>query len=119
MLIDSVGYFIYGMCVMFYSMMAWLFWRKGSDVLSRLIMTIMLICVVGSLKNLAIYYFIGDMTNRWWAVITATDIIIIPFYIFVLMELVKPGWLNWRKGIYPLHHQFLLFPLILHSWKFG
>lgn len=111
MLIDSVGYFIYGMCVMFYSMMAWLFWRKGDDVLSRLIMVIMLICAVECLKDLAIYFFIDDMTNRWWAVMTATDIIIIPFYIFVLMELVKPGWLTWRKGI--LHEvPFVVLPLV-------
>lgn len=111
MTIDSIGYFIYGMCVMFYSMMAWLFWRKGSDVLSRLIMSIMLICVVECLKDLAIYYFIDDITNRWWAVMTAADIIIIPFYIFVLMELVKPGWLTWRKGV--LHEvPFVVLPLL-------
>ena len=94
-LIDPVGYFIYGMCVMFYSMMAWFFWRKGSDVLSRLIKAIMLIYVVESLKDLVIYYYVDDMTSRWWAVMTSMDIIIIPFYIFVLMELVKPGWLTW------------------------
>ena len=111
MWIDSVGYFIYGMCVMFYAMMAWLFWRKGSDVLSRLIMAIMLICVVGCIKDLAICYFVDNMTNRWWAVMTATDIVIIPFYIFVLMELVKPGWLTWRKGI--LHEvPFVVLPLL-------
>lgn len=110
-LIDPVGYFIYGMCVMFYSMMAWFFWRKGSDVLSRLIKAIMLIYVVESLKDLVIYYYVDDMTSRWWAVMTSMDIVIIPFYIFVLMELVKPGWLTWRKGI--LHEvPFVVLPLL-------
>ena len=110
-LIDPVGYFIYGMCVMFYSMMAWFFWRKGSDVLSRLIKAIMLIYVVESLKDLIIYYYVDDMTSRWWAVMTSMDIVIIPFYIFVLMELVKPGWLTWRKGI--LHEvPFVVLPLL-------
>lgn len=110
-LIDPIGYFIYGMCVMFYSMMAWFFWRKGSDVLSRLIKAIMLIYVVESLKDLIIYYYVDDMTSRWWAVMTSMDIVIIPFYIFVLMELVKPGWLTWRKGI--LHEvPFVVLPLL-------
>ena len=99
------------MCVMFYSMMAWFFWRKGADVLSRLIKAIMLIYVVESLKDLVIYYYVDDMTSRWWAVMTSMDIVIIPFYIFVLMELVKPGWLTWRKGI--LHEvPFVVLPLL-------
>lgn len=29
-------YFIYGLCVMFYFMMAWLFYRKDKELLSRL-----------------------------------------------------------------------------------
>lgn len=33
------------------------------------------------------------------------------FYIFVLMELVRPGWLTWRKGI--LHEvPFVVLPLL-------
>ena len=110
-LIDPVGYFIYGMCVMFYSMMAWFFWRKGSDVLSRLIQAIMLIYVVESLKDLVIYYYVDDMTSRWWAVMTSMDSVIIPLYSFVLMELVKPGWTTWRKAVM-LELPFVLLPAI-------
>lgn len=35
---DAVTSFIYGMSMMFFSMMAWMFWRKGSERLFRLIM---------------------------------------------------------------------------------
>lgn len=30
-------YFIYGLCVMFYFMMSWLFYRKDKEMLSRLV----------------------------------------------------------------------------------
>ena len=42
-MIDSLTYYIYGLCTMFYSMMAWMFWRKGSDMLSRLFSILMII----------------------------------------------------------------------------
>ena len=35
-------YFIYGLCVMFYFMMAWLFYRKDKELLSRLVTVLML-----------------------------------------------------------------------------
>ena len=40
---DVITGFVYGMSMMFFSMMAWMFWRKGSDWLFRLIMILMLI----------------------------------------------------------------------------
>lgn len=39
---DAITGFVYGMSMMFFSMMAWMFWRKGSDRLFRLIMILML-----------------------------------------------------------------------------
>lgn len=37
------SYFIYGMSVMFYSMMAWMFGRRDNETLSKLIMWLMII----------------------------------------------------------------------------
>lgn len=114
MQIDSFSYFIYGMCVMFYSMMAWMFERKGRDTLSRLIMTLMLIIDAECLKDLFFYSFLENEMGHFWHLMTALDVVIVPFYIFVLMELVKPGWLTWRKGIlYELPFVVLLLLYVL------
>lgn len=66
---DSVTSFIYGMSMMFFSMMAFLFYLTSS-----------------------------------------LDTMIIPFYSFVLMDLVKPGWFRWLKALM-LELPFLLLPV--------
>lgn len=66
---DSVTSFIYSMSMMFFSMMAFLFYLTSS-----------------------------------------LDMMIIPFYSFVLMELVKPGWFRWLKALM-LELPFLLLPV--------
>lgn len=110
---NNTTYFIYGLCVMFYSMMAWMFWRKGDDRLSRLITVLMLIIDVECLKDLAVYSpHTPFVVNTYsWRLITAVDMVVIPFYNFILKELVKPGWLTWRKGV---AHEipFVLLPML-------
>lgn len=44
-------YFIYGLCCMFYSMMAWLFWRNRQSRLSKFVMALMLLIAVQSIKD--------------------------------------------------------------------
>lgn len=66
---DSVTSFIYGMSMMFFSMMAFLFYLTSS-----------------------------------------LDMMIIPFYSFLLMDLVKPGWFRWLKALM-LELPFLLLPV--------
>lgn len=56
---DAVTSFIYGMSMMFFSMMAWMFWRKGSERLFRLIMLLMLIADAQCLKDLVLFYYKG------------------------------------------------------------
>ena len=108
--ISSVECFLYGMCVMFYSMMVWMFWRKGKEALPRLIMWIMLIQNFECFKDLVFFYF-DEQLQLGWHLMTAVDMIIIPFYVFVLMELCKPGWFSIRKIV--LHEiPFVLFPVL-------
>lgn len=98
MITDSFEYFIYGLCTMFYSMMVWIFYRKGKDTLSRLIMWIMLIQDIECFKDL----FFLSFDNHFllgWHIMTSIDLIIIPLYVFVLMELCKPGWFSIKKFI--------------------
>lgn len=96
---DAVTSFIYGMSMMFFSMMAWMFWRKGSERLFRLIMLLMLIADAQCLKDLVLFYYKGFDSTEGWYFTSAVDMFIIPFYSFVLMELVKPGWTTWTKAV--------------------
>ena len=108
---DAITGFVYGMSMMFFSMMAWMFWRKGSDRLFRLIMILMLIVDAQCLKDILSFYFTGFDNEENWFLISAADMFIIPFYSFVLMELVKPGWTTWRKAVM-LELPFVLLPSI-------
>lgn len=51
-------YFIYGLCCMFYSMMAWLFWRNRQSRLSKFVMALMLLIAVQSIKD--VFFLIVD-----------------------------------------------------------
>lgn len=107
---ESLQYFIYGMSVMFYSMMVWLFWRKGKETLLRLIMWIMLLQDLECFKDLFSFAF----DAKWhlgWHVITCADMFIIPFYVLVLMELCKPGWFSFRK-LFIHELPFVLLPVL-------
>lgn len=44
-------YFIYGLCVMFYFMMSWLFYRKDKKLLSRLVAVMMFVIGLQCLKD--------------------------------------------------------------------
>lgn len=67
--------FIYGMCVMFYSMMVWMFWRKGNDKLSRLIMLLMVVLDLECLKDLALYLSDFELHKSMWHWVNATDMV--------------------------------------------
>lgn len=53
-------YFIYGLCVMFYFMMSWLFYRKDKEMLSRLVTVLMFVVGLQCLKDL---FFIKPITE--------------------------------------------------------
>lgn len=98
MTIDNL-FFIYGLCVMFYFMMAWMFWRKNSERLSRLVMMLMLTIGLESVKDLFFIRksFAGD---EWlWQAMTAVDMVAVPMYAFILVELCRPGSLGVRSMV--------------------
>lgn len=107
---DALTSFIYGMSLMFFSMMAWMFWRKGKDMLFRMIMWLMIVIDLQCVKDMTLFYFCGFSSEHTMYLTSALDMMIIPFYSFVLMELVKPGWFSWSKAIL-LEVPFLLLPL--------
>lgn len=48
-------YFIYGLCVMFYFMMAWFFMRKNKELLSHLVAVLMLVVGLQCVKDLFLW----------------------------------------------------------------
>lgn len=105
-------YFIYGLCVMFYFMMAWFFWRKGNDRLSRFVMLLMTVIGVECVKDL---FLINDSLysgRLMWSIMTAIDMVVVPLYAFVLIELCRPGWLT-RKMMILHEAPFFVLPVLL------
>lgn len=101
-------FYIYGLSTMFYGMMTWLFWRKGGR-LAKLVALLMGTICLQCIKDL---FFIGDIHEEFtWAVVTSLDIVAIPMYAFILMELIKPGLVT--KRLMFLHEMpFVLIPLL-------
>lgn len=90
-------FFIYGLCVMFYFMMAWLFFRRSSELLSRLVGTLML--VVGGQYTKDLFFLVpgSDSYRDLWMMVTSTDMVAVPLYAFILIELCRPGSLTLRS----------------------
>lgn len=107
---DSVTSFIYGMSMMFFSMMAFLFWRKGKEMLFRMIMWLMIVVDLQLVKDMVFFLIYSFDNEHEWYLTSSLDMMIIPFYSFVLMELVKPGWFRWLKALM-LELPFLLLPV--------
>lgn len=103
-------HFVYGLCTMFYAMMTYFFVRKG-DRLSRLVAMLMFTIAI---QCLAFNFFIlkeSDSNDYWWNVQSSFDMIAVPMYAFILIELVKPGKLTIRNMLL-LESAFLILPAL-------
>ena len=113
-------YFVYGLCVMFYFMMAWFFLRKNSALLSRLVAALMIVVGIQCLKDLFFMHPGQQETDYQWMVMTSTDMVTVPLYAFILIELCRPGTLRVKTMV--MHEvPFVLFPvlyLITHNELF-
>jgi len=89
-------YFIYGLSVMFFCMMAWTFWRKGSDRLSRLVTALMAVLAIGCAKDVVFLPYSDGGDSFVWTLLSAIDMVAVPMYAFILMELCRPGWFGVR-----------------------
>lgn len=105
-------FYTYGMCTMFYAMMAWFFWRRGTDTLSRLVMVLMVIVSVSLIKDL--FFLNNEISGKdWnWILMTSMDMVAEPLYAFILIELCRPGHLTYKTMA--LHEApFVLLPGLL------
>lgn len=86
----------YGMAIMFYSMMAWLFWFRSKGRAKHMIAFIMLMIALQNVKDLAIIDTDNAYDPSLSAIATCVDIIAVPIYGFILVELCRPGWIKTR-----------------------
>lgn len=104
-------YYVYGLSTMFYAIMAYLFVRKG-DRLSRLVALLML--TIG-LQCVAVNFFMlheSYADSYWWDVQSSSDMIAVPMYAFILIELVRPGRLSWVNMLLQ-EAPFVVLPVLL------
>lgn len=106
-------YFIYGLCVMFYFMMTWFFVRKNKELLSRLIALLMCVLGLQCLKDLFFLYDDSGIDTYVWHLMSSTDMIAVPLYAFILVELCRPMSLTLRSMI--LQELTFIIPIILFS----
>lgn len=79
---------------MFSALIAWIFWRKGPDMLSRLVMALMIIIAIGFVKDAIVMADIQNMSDQMIQLTTAMDVVAIPIYAGILVELCSPGKLT-------------------------
>lgn len=107
-------YFIYGLCVMFYFMMSWLFYRKDKEMLSRLVTVLMFVIGLQCLKDLFFIKPITELDEIDWMVVTAADMVAVPLYAFALIELCSPTSLTRRTIVF--HELLFIVPFALLSF---
>lgn len=84
---------------MFDFMMAWIFIRKNKELLSKLVALLMLVLGTQCLKDLFFLSPYSDIDNFSWHIMSATDMIAVPLYAFILVELCRPTTLTFRSMI--------------------
>lgn len=101
---------------MFYFMMAWFFLRKNEELLSRLVAALMLVVGAQCLKDLFFFTSESGTTEYAWMMMTAVDMVAVPMYAFILIELCRPGTLRLRTMA--IHEvPFVVLPLLFATTR--
>lgn len=80
-------------------------------MLSRLVAVLMTVLALQCVKDLFFITPIEDTDSNMWMIMTATDMVAVPLYAFLLIELCRPGWLRWKKIV--IHElPFILLPVL-------
>ena len=104
-------YFVYGMSIMFYGMMTWLFSRLPHTRLKNMISVLMLVIALQYVKDL---FFIDAAAPDMGIsndVAASLDFVTVPFYGLIVFELCRPGWLSLR-AMAGLLSPFVVFTLL-------
>lgn len=80
-------------------------------MLSRLVAVLMIVLAIQCVKDLFFIVSEDDTESYMWMVMTAMDMIAVPLYAFLLIELCRPGMLNCRMMV--MHElPFVLLPVL-------
>lgn len=93
-------YFTYGICIMFHLMMACIFLYRQTLLVKRLVGVLMLLVAAQYGKDLVMFgeqYYDNRLISN---IASSIDIVTVPFYVLILIEACRPGWLTWRRGSY-------------------
>lgn len=109
--LEHLLYLMYGMCIMFHLMMAWIFSRHSLPLSKRLIGALMLLVALQYIKDLpwvSSFYVDNCFHDR---LSTCFDIVTVPVYAMVLFEFCRPGSVTLRRGLLA-ELPFLIFSLL-------
>lgn len=92
-------------------MMTWFFLRKSREMLSRLVAVLMIVLAIQCLKDLFFIVPYEETESRIWMIMTSIDMMAVPLYAYILIELCSPGTLNLKTII--LHELlFVALPIL-------
>lgn len=91
-------FFTYGICVTFYSLMAWRFGHVKGGRVERIIAVLMAVIAAQYVKDMFFVNMPGIEHGFTGRVATALDFITVPFYGMLLFELCRPGRLT-KRGV--------------------
>jgi len=111
-MITTVQYFLLGASFMFSVFIAWIFLRRGQDILSRLVVSLMIVIAAGFLKDAIIIGNLERLPDITVELSTAIDVVVVPIYAFILIELCCPGKLTVR-AICLGEAPFVILPVML------
>lgn len=119
--IEHILYLMYGMCIMFHLMMAWIFSRRGLPFSKRLIGALMLLIAFQYIKDLpwGSYFYTDDCFRDRLS--TCIDIVTVPLYVLVLVEFCRPGSVTLRRAFWtglPFLISSLLYIVFVNSFFF-
>lgn len=119
--LEHILYLMYGMCIMFHLMMAWIFCRRGLPLSKRLIGVLMLLIAIQYIKDLPwVSFFYTDDCFRD-RLSTCIDIVTVPLYVLVLVEFCSPGSVTLRRAFWtglPFLISSLLYIVFVNSFFF-
>lgn len=110
MQLDGFISYLLGLSTMFFGMMAVFFWRRG-ERLHSLVSVLMATIALEYVKDFAAIACGVYTDPYWWNVITSLDMVAVPLYAFVLVELVRPGRLTLRSML-SQETPFVVLPLL-------
>ena len=87
-------FYLYGMCTMFNLIMALGFWRKGPERLYRLVAILLFLTALLCYKTPVFIDLPSEHHRLMLLYAWVIEVVSVPLYSFVMIEIVKPGWLT-------------------------